>query len=187
MIEIVFPELALEFRRRGWSLMPIRPGSKQPVIDWKKFQYTPASADSVDRWLRRGWSLGIVTGLVSQLVVVDLDSPDAVAWAEREIDATPVRVKTPRGQHWYYAHPHVVVPNATGRIDIRGDGGYVVAAGSVGEDGTRYSAFPGTIRTAHADAGLIDRVCDWPEALPVFDPAWVVKANKGEEETDGAQ
>lgn len=180
-------EDAEDFQQRGFSLMPVKRKSKQPVLAWKQFQIEPPSHETVAKWIKRNWSLGIVTGAVSGIVVVDLDTDDAVNWAAYELPRTPLMVMTPRGEHWYYKHPGVMVPNTTGFIDIRGDGGYVVAPGSLGEDGTPYVrlSYRSPVLTGHRGPrgdrlGMVRR--GWPSwtsnlEMPVFDPAWIVKAN----------
>lgn len=152
---------------REFSLLPVRRGSKQPVMAWKAFQTTRASADSVRRWLSRS-EIGICTGAISGIVVIDLDTDEAIQWAEAHLD-TPVKVQTPRGQHWYFRHPGFPVPNTTGFIDVRGDGGYVLAPGSTGEHGAPYTVLGFDAIEAGVKA--------WPTSLPVFDPAWVAMAN----------
>jgi hypothetical protein len=88
--------------------------------------------------------LGIVTGAVSGLVVVDLDGEDAVReFVSRTSGVTftmPI-VRTARGAHLYFKHPGRMVPTRAcllPGLDIRGDGGFVVAPGSVHESGAVY-------------------------------------------------
>jgi hypothetical protein len=84
--------------------------------------------------------VAVVTGTVSGLVVLGLDRGhghgadglESVRAAGRDLPATR-RVRTPSGGlHCYYVHPGGAVPNATdlhglAGVDLRGDGGYVVA------------------------------------------------------------
>lgn len=75
---------------------------------------------------------------------------------DRGMQLPPTRVvRTARGWHYWYRHPGTPIPNtvqlfgATApAIDIRGDGGIVVAPPSIHPDGHRYefkSALPGKI------------------------------------------
>ena len=87
-------------------------------------------------------NVGIVTGRISNLVVFDLDSEDAVdyALARGGFPATP-KAKTGKGYHLYMQHPGFEVRNRvnqTLRIDIRADGGYVAAPPSVHGSGRAY-------------------------------------------------
>lgn len=88
--------------------------------------------------------IGIATG--DGMVVIDLDGPEAeAAWTAFEGDGAPWVVKTGRidgGKHLYYRTDERV-PNSAGRlgagIDVRGDGGYVVAPPTTHKSGVRYS------------------------------------------------
>ncbi|MEH0528301.1 bifunctional DNA primase/polymerase [Streptomyces stelliscabiei] len=107
-------------------------------------------------WAQQPYNVGIATGPAG-LLVVDLDTlkpqelngtPDGVtafaALCERAEQPVPdtYRVRTARGgEHLYFAQPAGVrLHNTAGRlarkIDTRGWGGYVVAAGSTTPDGT---------------------------------------------------
>ena len=83
-------------------------GGKAPLA--KEWQRAPYSAPAqVDEGWRSGCNLGVHTGLVAgaprSVVVVDLDSPAALAWAQEHLPATPWRTLTRKGEHWYYLHP----------------------------------------------------------------------------------
>lgn len=106
-------------------------------------------------------NIGIVTGAISGIAVVDCDTPEAVDRFRNE-RKTPVVVKTPRGVHFYYRHPgeHVKTCKGVG-FDIRGDGGYVVAPPSV-VDGKQYEFQTGSEELK-------------PVNLPLFDLNWVPK------------
>lgn len=131
-----FLNAALEYRARGWSVIPLNPGSKQPAIQWKKFQEEIASEELIARWWGvPGYNIGIVTGAVSNLVVIDVDDRmDGVrpTW-------TTLTVKTPNGRHYYFSatNPVETYISKTG-LGIRGEGGYVVAPPSRLEDGSEY-------------------------------------------------
>lgn len=133
----------------GWSTLPIKqrgfPPSewKQPAVSsWSQFQKTRPAPEQVAGWARQGLGVGIVTGALSGIVVLDLDSAAAISEAEtRGLPRTP-SVETNKGRHYYFRHPGHEVRNRT-RIfagaDIRGDGGYVVAPGTIHPGGTIYA------------------------------------------------
>jgi hypothetical protein len=114
---------------------------------------TQASIDPavVAEWWRR-WpdaNVGIRTGAASGLLVLDVDTPKggagSLAELERRHGALPktARVLTGGGgQHVYFAHPGQTVRNSAGQLgdglDVRADGGYVVAPPSVHASGRRY-------------------------------------------------
>lgn len=141
---------------------------KSPVIKWKAFQQVrPTDADLV-LWFGNGHkrNSAIVTGTISRVVVVDGDSVEGLAWMHAHLPVPGMRTKTAKGEHWIFQHPGVPVRNKvkirTGdpaiKIDIRADGGYVVAPGS-----------------QHYTGIVYERLGDWPpvDELPVFDPGWL--------------
>ena len=142
---------ALRLRGRGWSVIPIEPHGKRPLVAWREFQQRLATAGEIDAWFGR-WpdaNVGIVTGQVSGIVVVDVDPRhdgiDSLARIEREHGALPLTVEARTGgggRHLYFAHPGAPVPNRVAMhagIDLRADGGCVVAPPSLHANGGRYA------------------------------------------------
>jgi hypothetical protein len=167
-------DIARDLLGRGFSVIPIWPpgrgrDSKKPAIPWKRYQSARATEADLDRWFRESMNIGIVTGAISDLVVVDIDSPAAGRYVTEHLPYTPRQVKTGHGFHCYYKHAGIPVPNrvklktAAGKlqIDVRGDGGYVVGPGSLHASGTRYTF-----------AGDWDR-----DDVPRFWPGWIAAPN----------
>jgi putative DNA primase/helicase len=74
-------DFARRYRQQiGWSIIPLVPRDKdkRPLLTtWKEWQTKRATALQIEAWWRR-WptaNIGIVTGRISGLVVVDLDGP----------------------------------------------------------------------------------------------------------------
>lgn len=101
-------------------------------------------------WWRR-WptaNVGVATGARSGLVVVDVDGPAgttslaALEAAHGPLPATRQQI-TARGRHLLFAHPGGRIPNSAGKLgeglDVRGDGGFIVAAPSLHASGSRYT------------------------------------------------
>lgn len=134
---------ALKYLSLGFSIIPLRPCSKEPLINWSEFQKRRASVEEATEWWTK-WpdaNLGIVTGLVSGVVVVDLDGPEGLESAKKLGLRTSVQTITGRGTHLWYRYPNSNVQNAVKvlpGIDIRGDGGFIVAPPSIHETGLRY-------------------------------------------------
>jgi hypothetical protein len=167
---------ALNLRARGLSVIPVpRPDGcrfdgKIPAIAWRQYQNRLPTEDEIRSWFAGSpMNLAIVTGAVSGVVVVDADSPAALRWCVRRLPYTPWQTKTARGFHLFYRHPGVPVRNRArietggGRlaIDVRGDGGYVIAPGSVHASGAQY-----------LEAG------DWSQPrdrVPRFRPGWLAR------------
>ncbi len=146
-----------------WSVIPVRARDKRPAIArWKEYQSVRAAPDTVAKWASNdALNVGIVTGRVSGLIVLDLDNADAIAEAQRRGLPETVTAKTGKGRHVYFRHTGEQVPNRAGLFpgaDLRGDGGYVVAPGSVHSSGAVYKwiAAPPATHLADPPAWLLD-------------------------------
>jgi len=67
---------ALSYAARGWSVIPMQPQAKCPMVAWRAFQQRRAEPGEIEAWSRR-WpdaNVGIVTDAVSGLVVIDVDA-----------------------------------------------------------------------------------------------------------------
>jgi hypothetical protein len=146
---------AASYLAHGWSVLPVRPRDKRPLIRWEALQTTKPSNSDLAEWFRR-WpdaNIGIVTGEISNLVVIDVDpkhgGDESLEHLQQRFGSLPPTVEATTGgggRHLYFAHPGVLVRNRAGLaqgIDLRGDGGYVVAPPSVHPSGRRYAWMPG--------------------------------------------
>jgi len=132
-----------------FSVIPIIPGDKKPMIKWEPYQKQRAGADQIRQWWGKEpkANIGIVTGRISNLAVVDLDryAPDyseetALQYFPDSI-VTPC-VETPRGgHHLYFTCPEqdiTINARALPGIDLRANGGYIVAPPSTNGNGAGY-------------------------------------------------
>jgi hypothetical protein len=132
--------------------VPIKPRSKQPLVPWQDYQQQPPAAAELARWFQR-WpdaGIAIVTGQVSNLVVLDIDPGHGGEVSVKALEAkfgplpATLTVRTGGGgRHFYFTAPadSRPIPNRVGLskgIDVRGDGGLVVAPPSVHPSGRRY-------------------------------------------------
>jgi hypothetical protein len=139
-------EWALYYLRRGWSVVPVRRGEKIPAIPWHQFQNRRATEAEIQDWFADPtMGVGIVTGAISNLTVADFDG-DIGAATEQDIlprlGAGPVALTGGGGCHRFFSHPGKKVPTRKGILpgmDIRGDGGFIVAPPSVHASGRQYS------------------------------------------------
>ncbi len=109
---------------------------KIPLIKWTEYQNRHATAEEVDEWFTKfaDAQIGIVTGAISGIVVVDVEAGGSI-----EPYPETVTVGTGGGGfHLYYKYPDHEVKNLV-RVkeltDVRGDGGYVVAPPSESSKG----------------------------------------------------
>jgi hypothetical protein len=175
-------EAALAYLARGWSVIPIEPRGKRPVVPWLEYQRRLATPHEIEHWFQR-WpdaNVGVVTGALSGLVVLDVDPRHggADSLARLEIDHAPLARTIEAatgggGRHLYFAHPGGAVPNRIAivpGIDVRGDGGCVVAPPSLHASGGRYAWVP-------------SRSPD--EASLALLPRWLLAAGREEGEARG--
>ena len=146
-------QAALDLAARDLAVFPLVERDKLPAI---KGGFTGATTDAEQieaAWEHRpNLNIGIATGTMSRgVVVIDLDidedkDEDGVAtlraW-EREHGELPetASAKTGRGGlHLYYRcdQPVASSVNVDKGVDVRGEGGYVVAPPSVHPNGSRY-------------------------------------------------
>jgi putative DNA primase/helicase len=132
---------AVEYRRRGWSPIPIKERSKEPnLLELQPYLNRKATKEELDAWRWSG--VGIVTGPVSGVLVLDVDGPEGEAELKKHGHPVTPMVRTASGGlHLYFKHPaqHVrtgirVAPG----LDVKASGGYVVAPPSVGSNGRTY-------------------------------------------------
>lgn len=161
-----------ELHDLGFSLIPVRVGEKIPAIQWARYQIQRATLDEISEWQRAGHNAGIVTGEISRIIVLDCDTPEAIAQAkELGIPEGTVSVRTANGCHYYFRHPGFPVANKARLLpgmDLRGDGGFVVAPGSVHETGTVYEWLnhPAWNEIELPSEWLLKRLRDRPEIEP---------------------
>jgi hypothetical protein len=181
-------EHAENFAAAGWPVLPLHgvtggvctcgkgkdcpqagkhPDAKHGVQDATKNRERIAK---FNRWERR--NLGIATGDVSGLAVIDIDprhgGPASLVELEAELGALPptVTVETGGGGlHFYFRHWGEPVKNRANLrpgIDLRGDGGYVVAPPSLHKSGGCYRWREGC---APGERALAELPLAWRELL----------------------
>lgn len=125
-------EWALACAARKWLVFPSE--GKRPLVRWSVS--ATLDPDTITEWYTR-WpeaDVCIKTGVGSNLVVVDWDVYKAGEDAVWPLGSPPdtYTAYTPKGGiHWYFTHPGYPVANSAGAlaeyVDVRGDGGMVVA------------------------------------------------------------
>jgi len=144
-------ETAQRYLARGWSVLPLVARDKRPLVVWEPLQSSRPSAEQVSNWFSR-WpdaNIGIVTGEISNLIVLDIDPKHggdiSLDHFERRFGRLPATIEAATGgggRHFYFAHPGGFIRNRIGLaqgIDVRGDGGYIVAPPSIHPSGRPYA------------------------------------------------
>jgi hypothetical protein len=142
-------ETATTLARRGKKIFPCRPRDKAPATP-RGFLDATTDAIRVHAWWRSNpdYNIGIATGPASGFWVLDVDGDDGEASLrklEAEHGALPATVEaiTGKGRHLYFRAGAHAVRNSAGQvapgIDVRGDGGYVLAPPSIHPSGRAYA------------------------------------------------
>ena len=145
---------ALDYAARGWEVFPAPPGEKKSCkaakysggIKWGK----TTDPKTVNKDFRKfpDANIGVATGVASGIFVIEADTPEghdvdglaSIKALEAEHGALPdtLMAISPSGSvHRYFNHPgaQIKVWNSDGKIapgvDIRGDGGMVIAPPSI--------------------------------------------------------
>jgi putative DNA primase/helicase len=142
---------ALQYAARQWRVFPChsvqdgrctcgrdcgKDAGKHPRVKGG-FKVATTDGRQIEAWWRK-WpdaNIGIATGSVSGFMVIDIDGPNGLATLQALIahhGALPrtAIVKTARGWHLYFKLPasdRTVPCSAIDGLDVRADGGYVVA------------------------------------------------------------
>lgn len=134
----------------GWHVFPChRDKTPRTPHGFKDATRDPAI---ITAWWER-WpdaSIGIATGKVSGIFVLDVDPAHGGADTLRALEATHQEIpNTPQvltgggGAHYYLAYPGFAVTNSAGKLgeglDVRCDGGYVIAPPSSHPSGGAYA------------------------------------------------
>lgn len=167
---------ALELYDSGMSILAwsYEYGPKRPIHKWKDLQRKRLPRHQLAALFTHNpnANIGVITGQLSSIVVIDADNDAAVDWCVENLPKTPWTVITGRGVQFGYEYPDVEVKNGQNvlqipdgedgpRIDIRGEGGYVAVPPSLHKSGSLYMW--------EKDIPMIERVA----FMPVYDPEWM--------------
>jgi RecA-family ATPase len=136
-------EEALKYLQAGFSIIPLgsitknSSGSKniEYPIPWKEYQQRKATSDEIKTWKYN--NIGIVTGRVSNLLVLDVDQYkpnfDKSLIQSFKLPITPVQQTASGGKQYFFKYPvdidiynAVCIGHNASGIDIRGEGGMVI-------------------------------------------------------------
>ena len=144
-------EYALFYVSYDLSVIPLKPGEKVPIVRWEKYQQEAPTIDEIRKWFEgANNNIAIVCGKVSgNLVVIDFDDTEIYEKFMKEIESdaelkdiieSTWLVKTGKGYHIYIRvdSDKPVKIGKMAKVDIKGEGGYVVAPPSLHPSGKRY-------------------------------------------------
>lgn len=127
-----FQTHAIKYSEMGISVFPCGgDDGKAPLVKWSHLQNKLASEHTINKWSDKypNANIGIVTGEISNLTIIDCDNLNlSINELFNEFGKTPLIAQTPRGgYHLYYTYNGEKNSQDIDRkIDIRGQGGFVV-------------------------------------------------------------
>lgn len=158
-------EQANEYIDQGWSILPVKPSEKRPYMtNWLQYQHVKATKEMAENWFTSltGAGVGMVTGRISGVVVLDVESYCKIPIEEllRRYPTQMVSRTGSGGYHLFYLYPNDV-PKIANRVgifegaDIRADGGFIVLPPTRHPNGRQYewvkTGFPGVFPKALLD------------------------------------
>lgn len=180
----------------GWAVFPLKPGEKTPLTA-NGFKDATVDLTQILQWWQK-WpdaNIGIATGAVSGFWVVDIDKThggyetfDALVKEYQEMPRTVESMTGSGGSHLLFLMPDFDIRNNAetklGKgIDIRGNGGYIVAPPSIHPNGTPYqwelTSRPDEIKPAPAPRWLLDKVKEPIAGQPAKSESYTQPENTG--------
>jgi hypothetical protein len=159
---------ALKYAAAGFSVLPIEKGTKKPISGWVEFMARKRTVNEImEAWQNNpGAGVGIVTGRVSGIVVVDVDAKHpgengfGSLTASGHVLPPTYMVKTGSGMHFYYRWiADVEAPNVKAYlpgVDIQGEKALVIAPPTIHPNGLAYEALNSMEMMADAPAWLVN-------------------------------
>lgn len=140
---------ALQWRARGYNVVPRHPVEKRPAVRWKPLQTRQVTESELAQWRPMfANGVGFVTGEISGVIVIETDGPAGETVLEQfEFGHGPlpetrvIRSGSGRGRHLHFKHPGGKVKttaNENIKVDVRGDGAFCVLPPSLHKSGGRY-------------------------------------------------
>lgn len=153
MIQPLTIDYALHYASLGMPVIPLLTRGKKPVGRLVPNGRNDATTDPqiIQQWFSgNDYNVGIVTGKESKIFVLDQDDKDqgnlSLSKLESKYGALPPTLtqRTGNGMHYFFEMPDTLELSNSAKkvapgIDIRGKGGYVVAAPSTHENGNTYT------------------------------------------------
>lgn len=180
--------VALRYAEQGVPVFPCSPVTKRPLVE---HGFKAASTDAFQ--VRKWWSqfphamIGAPTGQATGWWVLDVDTDESkgkqglqslasMGHGIEDLMDTAVSQTGSGGYHVLFRFdPKAPITNARGalpqHLDVRGEGGYIILAGSQLTDGRRYEWLnpPDEIDIAEAPEWLTDAICGPARSADILD------------------
>lgn len=184
-------DYAIAYARRGWPVHPLKPMSKDPATEHGLLDAT-TNEDTIRTWWSKNpnYNIGLRTGVNWWVLDVDTKHPEAAEWLDSvTIPNTFTQVTGTDGKHFLFRVADFEIRNSAGKVskyvDVRGAGGYIVAAPSIHPD-TGKAYFwddPETVPLgipADAPGWLLERLREPAESTPYVEPAVINEGGRND-------
>ncbi len=142
-------EHALAYAAMGWQVFPVEPRGKRPLGRLAPHGFKDATGDPevIREWCRQApdMNIGIRCGAASGIAVIDLDKykpgyDDSIE--DLALPNTALALTPGGGEHHIFRYPqghHIASrTNVLPGVDVKGEGGYIVAPPSIHPSGGQY-------------------------------------------------
>ena len=191
-------DAALSYLKLGYSVIPIcrpidkdtcnyhrkceYPGKRPALKSWTEYQHRLPTEEEVRKWFKNDdYNLGIVTGRVSNLAVIDCDTSQAEDYLQGGGIPITATSRSARGAKYFFRMPEgVELKNRTNIVkglDVRAEGGLIVVPPSIHASGVTYiwepDLSPFETEPAELPTWLLTLLTEGKESSTVADPASV--------------
>jgi len=101
-------EAALKYNELGFNVIVVGV-DKKPLVKWEIYQKERSTPEQIKEWFSGSWqrNIALVTGEISNLLVVDCDTPSAMQEIQDflpESIVTPIQRTPHGGKHFFFQH-----------------------------------------------------------------------------------
>lgn len=179
-------ETARRYRAEGLQSFALPSGSKRPAGPWKAFTEKPNTEAQLVELFSADSNIAVVAGAISgNLAILDFDSMSAFERYRRDLipilNIAPVS-RTGRGVHIWIRTPFTPRTSKPAHdIDVKGQGGYIVAPRSLHPSGVQYEFWdPFTAPPLIDPAAIPFPILPWiPEQTREKGPGRVLSEGQG--------
>lgn len=129
------------YKQLQFDLVPIIRDGKAPIeSEWQKNSHK--DKNEWIEWLKAGSNIGVKTGKLSNILVIDIDNKPIPETLKNLLDKYPTLIQeTPKGYHYIYKYDNDILKTCFDfedtHIDIQGEGGQIVIEPSIVGEKTR--------------------------------------------------
>lgn len=166
-------ESALEYIKLGWAVFPV--AGKLPTTA-HGFKDASLNEAQIREWWTQRPDAGVAIATGNGLVVIDVDPRNGgddgleTLLGENKLPETVTVLTGGGGQHFYFEAPRIPIRSRSGiapGVDVKADGGYVVAPPSPHQSGRAYtfeaSSSPDQMKLARLPIWLMNVIMQGPE------------------------